>query len=184
MLEEAILPFKLTVAVLLVLAVGAVILLPRYGHPRRKVVLNSCIMSVALFIPSCLGIELLMDLARHGKFSYRSAGEITDPHVRLPTSATEITVFKYGSGHDVRFSVSNDDLMEWLQNHRAERGDKRPDSTFGAIVPAHFSKYGWPFNDDKEDLEKYNGPPAPNGAGFTVWYSRNNGIAYLHRSFW
>ena len=121
-----------------------------------------------------------MDLVRHGRFWYQTAREIADSRVRLPPSATEITVFKYGSGHDARFTVSNDDLMEWLHNNQAERNH----SKFGLFIPAHFSKYGWPSGDDKVGMEEYTGPHAPNGAGFSVWYSRKNGIAYLHAGFW
>ena len=130
-----------------------------------------------------------MDLGAPRKVFVRGVQErLQTPQCAFPHQRRRSRFSNTGSGHDVRFSVSNDDLMGAMASRIIGRscGDNAaPTRRLERLYP-HFSKYGWPFShDDKEDLEKYNGPPAPNGAGFTVWYSRNNGIAYfLHRSFW
>ena len=184
MLEPLILGLNISILVVFFVFFGAVSILPYYGYPRRKVLTVACMLSVVLFIPSCVGISLIVEFVRYGRFTYQGAVEITDAKVQLPPSATEITLFKYASGHDARFKVSKEDLSQWLESNQADRSEKRPDGTLGASVPAHFSKYGWPSNADKNDLEKYVGPIAETGAGFVVWYSPKNGIAYLHCGYW
>ncbi|MBS0266897.1 MAG: hypothetical protein JSS02_33530 [Planctomycetes bacterium] len=87
-------------------------------------------------------------------------------------------------GTQLLLKVSNEDLNQWLDRNQANHREKHRDGTFGASAPAHFSKYGWPSNDDEKDFEKYIGPVAETGAGFVVWYSPKNGIAYLHCAYW
>lgn len=188
MFWPVVLPFQLTIVAYLVLAVGALILQLKYGFRPRKVVLSSCLVSVSLFIPSCIGIELVVDLVRFGKFSYDSATQVKDRHVRIPASATQITLFKWHAGHDARFAISNDDLMEWLQDYHVERDSSKISLDFNARdrldLPMHFRERGWPASEHMEDLKKYNGPRAQNGGGFDVWYSRKYRIAYLYGNYW
>ncbi|MBS0266703.1 MAG: hypothetical protein JSS02_32545 [Planctomycetes bacterium] len=184
MLEPLVTGFNVAILVMFFVFLGAVSILPNYGYPPRKALKLACILSAVLFIPSCFGISLLVEFVRNGRFTYQTAIEITDPKVKLPPSATDITLFKYASGHDARFKVSNADLSQWLESNQANRKENRPDGSFGARVPAHFSKYGWPSNDDENDLEEYSGPIAETGAGFDIWYSPKNGTAYLHCGYW
>lgn len=183
MLAPAILPLQLTITLFLILGVVAIIVLPGRGYSSRKVLASVCVGSIILFCPSCIGVSFIVDLFRYGKFNYSSPAEITDPYIRLPLSATDVTVFKYTSGHDARFAVSHDNLVEWVKDQHA----KAPNSVIKYSgpshdpIPAHFSNRGWI---PVEHMEKHSGPYAPNGAGFSVWYSEQHGIAYLHAGYW
>jgi len=183
MFGPAILPVQLTVVFLLVSTLIAVAPLSRFGHRPRKILRNSCFASIILFVPACLGIGFLIDLLRYGEFSFHTAAEVSDPYVKLPVEATEITLFKFASGHDVRFRISVADLKKWMAVASTDRneGRFRIDATSRPGVPQLFQRHGWTVSDD---VDFYQGTYSPRGAGFDVWYSPEQGVAYLHATYW
>ena len=164
MFAPAILPFQITLCVGFFLVVGAIVFLPRFGYRRRSVAGIAAVGAIVLFIPSCFGISLIVDFFRYGTFHYAGAAEIPERHIRFPASATDITVFKYASGHDARFSISKGDLLAWIESFRG-----RKDLKFAKAFGHRCYQRGWPAYDD---LEQYDGPYAANGAGFSAWRPR------------
>jgi hypothetical protein len=180
MFAPVILPVQVTVLVIVGFIICATALLPRRGYSSGKVLAYCCLGSVALFVPSCVAIGFVVDLFRYGEFSYRRASEITDPYIRIPKSATDIMVFKFASGHDLRFSVAEADLLTWLGEVSAERADEKKRYTFGASY-RRFSQHNWMIS---EAMDMYASPTSPRGSGFHVWYSRESGIACLDALYW
>ena len=185
-----ILPFQITATALGVLVVCAVLILPRFGMKLVPAILLSLLLAGIAFIPLCAGIKSVVDSARFGGFAYGSTASITDPYIEIPPSATDITVYRTGMGHHTRFTVPEDELQKWLVGVRAEyerswHGDPMITASTRALTrddfAVEFGTFGWEYPPDNFELV---GPSAPNGAGFSIWYSPNQGKAYLRAGYW
>ena len=76
MLWSLILPFQITASLLLG-AIGLVtIFKPFLDCSRKKTFLISFSLSIILFIPSCTGIQMVIDNYRFGKFQYSDYSNI------------------------------------------------------------------------------------------------------------
>ena len=82
--------------------------------------------------------------------------------------------------------------MTWLNDFRAQHGEGNESMPITAeeaesgptdaeYFKSRFGETGWECPPDCIELA---GPWAPNGAGFTIWYSQSQGMAYLHAGYW
>jgi len=203
MFAPLILPFKITAAIFFVVIVCAVAVPAFTDKPIRKAFAYSVSASILLFIPTFICVGFIVDFVRYREFTYDKRSEITDPYVRLPDTANTITLHKFASGHYVKFAVEHDDLMDWLADRGAEKEDRLPENvdddkladwlasrglpedyfldSLRAEFEFQFEPFGWQMPDD---TEVYRGPYARNGAGGSVWYSKDAGIAFLNTGYW
>lgn len=191
MFWPVVLPFQITLVIM-----GRLVLVRTSlaaSHGRRPV--GTFVMTTGLamlcVIPSCAGIAFLVDKQRFGIGHYPTHDAIWNFHAAglIPKSATEITIDKFASGHRARFKVGRADLEEWLDDLWKKHGndstlqrDRVRSSDFIATdLPEEFRAYGWK---PVIEMTKYANPVSPRGAGFEIWYSPAEEIAYQHCSYW
>ena len=109
--------------------------------------------------------------------------------VSLPTKARQITVDKYAQGHRARYSISESDLMGYLDGlwdkygarSAISRDKLHGDSYVTADQLAEFSDLGWPVLENAIELHS---PVQGNGAGATYYFDRKTGTAYHRAGYW
>ncbi len=192
MLWPIVLPFKITLLCLAALVGIITAIAPALKWKRGKTFLITTLVACVAFIPSCVGIMAVIDTQRFGVFEYDAFGEVNDFRVEryLPPAATAITIEKHPQGFRARFSINEADLMAHLDNLWARYGDrsvvKRGEMHSMSVVDhqSHglsFGHLGWP---PLDGATEYHSPTAANGAGFSVWYSPKQGIAYQRAGYW
>jgi hypothetical protein len=192
MLWPIVLPFKITFWCLAVLVGIATATAPVLKWKRGKTFLIISLIACVAFIPSCVGIMAVIDTQRFGVFEYDAFGDVNDFRVEryLPPAATAITIDKYPQGFRARYSVTETDLIAYLDDIWAQYGDmsvvKRGEMyAMETVDPEHhdlqYGDLGWP---PLENATEYHSPTAANGAGFSVWFSPREGIAYQRAGYW
>jgi hypothetical protein len=152
-----------------------------------------------LFVPTCLLMMTAMAPFRFGLFEYAEYAAIGDEHVcrSLPTSAKAIVVDQQEFRNRARYQISLDDLKAWHEARwtasdwstnegissrapadRPQRSDNRNPQ---AEEFAHlFGGLSWSMPDD---AVQYSGPATSRGAGYTIWYSPSQEVAYHYTSY-
>ena len=192
MLWPIVLPFQITSCVLLTLIVIATLAAPLAKWKRLPTFFGVLLLSLVAFIPSCAGIMNIVDAKRFGVFNYRTFQEVNDFRVEryLPPAARDLTVDKYAQGFRARFTIKQSELDAYLDEVWSLHGDrsvvKRGEMSAMKLVDKEshelrFGDLGWAYLDDATEIY---GPTAGNGAGFSVWYSPSQGIAYQRGGYW
>ena len=192
MLWPCILPAEITFVLLAVLIAAAAVLAPRFRATRGGTLALSTLTAVLVFIPSCTVVMNVLDRCRFGVFSYADFAAVHDFRVErfLPESATEITVDKYPQGYRARFRISQRALDKWFDQVWQEYGSFSSTTRVPVdprrkvereYVESRFEKLNLPI---PADLVEYEGPRAANGAGFTLWYSVSESVAFQHAGYW
>ena len=188
LLAPIVLPFQITVLVFVVALVAIGVFF------RRKTAFAIALMfSFILFIPSCIGIAFIVDAVRYGHFEYATAVEISDPYVDVPKNARSVTLYKYSSGHEIRFASEKEELEKWMEavdNRRKDFMAYKPFTRDNAIVENEgrkqsfeslFGRRGWSMPDD---VVRYSGWRSARGSGFDVWYSPSTRTGFIHAGYW
>ncbi len=188
-------PLSLPVLVTFAILVGVVLLVvwqaPRWRIAPSRVFLWGGVCGVFAFVPSCMVVMFIVDGYRFGVFEYQSFADVSDSRVEryLPSAATQITVEKQKTGFRARFRISEGDLSTYIDDAWKARGSTSP-LPRDQVAPLldsdgrhgeRFADLGWPA---MKEVVRYQGPRAPNGAGFTIWYSSFSGIAYEDANYW
>ena len=182
------LPIKITFVVMALLA----IVLPRaIGRFLAYPVLGSLSICCVLSIPMLVLVGSIVDSIRYGEFHYPDARQLNDGYVQLPVDATDITLHKYASGHDLKFRTSRASLENWMDDltrQRLKYSDATPfdlddsHSEFNSVAfSGRFGRYGWQY---PADAVIYRGWFSGRGAGFNVWYSESHQSAFISGSYW
>ncbi|WP_148080025.1 hypothetical protein [Roseimaritima ulvae] len=188
MLWPIVLPSKITACVLLALVFVVTVVKWR----RVPTFIGITLLSLIAFVPSCTGIMRILDADRFGVFEYASFDNVDDFRVEryLPPAATNITVDKYAQGFRARFTISQSQLDAYLDDVWRKYGDRSVVSRGEMLAmetvdeqshQLYFGDLGWPYLDDANEVH---GPTAGNGAGFTIWFSPSEGVAYQRGSYW
>ena len=192
MLWPFVLPVEITFWCFVAFIAIATLAAPALKWKRPRAFLTAVSVAVVAFIPSCAGIKTILDARRFGLFEYAALADVRDARVEryLPPAATAITIEKQPMGYRARFSIAEDDLAAFLDEHWTRYGKGR-DERGGATIDTsrrgrelhdlHFGDLGWP---PLEDTVEYRGPIADNGAGFWLWYSPKQGMAYQYAGYW
>jgi hypothetical protein len=195
MLWPVILPIQITV-VLIVAVVGLVTALaPRWKWKRLRVLMVSLLCGSLAFVPTCMGIAVIVDSWRFGLFHYATFSEVRDVRIErfLPPMATNIALDKYASGHRARYSIREPDLVAyvdemWSKHSRmtkvaaSKRDPERPLTSSERDWFQHdFERLGWTVSESTVVLA---GPHAANGAGASYYYDRRAGLAYHRAGYW
>ncbi len=198
MFASGVLPFQITVVIFVI----SLIILNVTAR-RRRFFLESIFAAALLFIPSCIGVTFLIDLARYGKFEYEAASEINhDPYIKLPDSARNIVLHRNAGGYIARFSVTTPRLKAWIEEMRSIRPDlnrlkdvNRNDWHENIDSPLYnkmaemnsemfanrFSAVEWKYDPKMHEFQVL---MSDRGGGFTVYQAPGSDIAYLTAAYW
>ena len=150
------------------------------------------LLGVVGFIPSCSGIKKVIDAKRFGVFSCASFEDVNDFRVEryLPPDSKQIIIDKYPQGFRARFKISREQLDAYLDKLWDKYGEYSGVKRGGIHsmnridLESHnlqFGDLGWPH---LPDATEFYSPIAANGAGFSVWYSPAEGVAYERAGYW
>lgn len=192
MLWPVVLPFQITACVFVAVVVCATILAPIIKWKRLKTFLGVSIFSMLAFVPSCAGIMHVIDAQRFGVFEYATFGDVNDFRVEryLPPVARDITLDKYAQGFRARFTITQAELDAFLDQLWDKYGERSAVPRGGMwsmeIVDAnaHELYYGDLDWSHLENATESFGPSAANGAGFSIWYSAAEQLAYQRAGYW
>lgn len=188
MFAPIVLPFQITLVILVVVLVSIGVFLR-----RKSAKAIALIFSFILFIPSCAGVAFVVDAFRYGQFNYTSATDFRDPYVEIPKNAKSITLHKYSSGHEMRFTCEPEELASWMEavdKHRKNFIDYEPfeldeglasNEDRNRFFESHFGRHGWKMPDD---VVCYKGWRSGRGSGFDVWYSPTTKTGFVNAGYW
>ena len=192
MLWPIVLPFKITFWCLAVLVGIATAAAPLFKWKRRSTFLIASLIAWVAFIPVCAGIMVVIDRQRFGVFEYGAFDDVNDLRVEryLPTAATAITIDKLPQGFRARYTITEPELIRYLDDLWTRYGELSIDKRGEAhsiserdreYCESLFGDLEWPPLDDAIVHES---PRARNGAGFSVWYSPKECLAYQRACYW
>ncbi len=192
MLWPIVFPFQITVCLFALVIIIATLAAPLARLKRLPTFFAMMLLGVVGFIPSCSGIMEVIDAKRFGVFSYASFEDVNDFRVEryLPPDAKQIIIDKYPQGFRARFKISREQLDAYLDELWDTYGEYSAVKRGGVLsmnridLESHnlrFGDLGWPH---LPDATEYYSPRAANGAGFSVWYSPAEGVAYERAGYW
>jgi len=116
MLWPLVLPFQITISLLMALVVLLTALAPIVKWKRGKMFGISLAFGCLAFIPSCMGIMAIIDSRRFWILKYDFAPEVNGFRVarHLPAKARNISLRKFPAGHCAKYSISKADLLSYL----------------------------------------------------------------------
>jgi len=200
MFAPVVMPFQITAAIFAIVLVAVCLY---FRHP--KAVVLSILAAMILFIPSCTGVMLVVDLFRYGRFDYASATDIPDDgYIDIPSTAANIVLYRNGAGHWARFTVATDDLLRWIAEMRSLRPDLNDTSEHDdrladglAHLPEsvrtetlelksqmfadRFPDTGWEYD---PAMNEYRVWRSDRGGGYTIWHIPDSDVAYLSAGYW
>ena len=183
MFAPAILPIQVAFLVLVVLAFMLPLLLRRFTKHAVPIGCGLCLLGS---LPILFGVGAIIDSIRYGEFNFENADRLNDGYVELPTDATNITLHKYASGHELKFSTNRQSLEKWMEDW-VDRLSKFTDATpfeLGGSVGRfsdRFGQHGWK---RPSDTVVYRGWRSGRGGGFDVWYSEREKTAFISAGYW
>ncbi len=193
MFWNLVLPLRITFWTLIALVVVSTAIAPLLNWKRAKTFLITSALALVAFIPSCTGIMYLIDNAQFGYFEYNTFGDVKDFRVErlLPTTASQIKMYKRSNGYRAKYVISEVDLHAFLDNLWKQYGKNSPvqRSTLfgeGATVSSEelhrmFSELGWP---PLTDAIEYHSPAEADGGGATYYFDASVGIVYQRTGYW
>jgi len=193
MLWPLILPFQITCVVLTTIVIALTVIAPWLKWRRAKTFLNSTIVALLLFVPSCTALQVVVDRIRFGHFEYASFADVQDFRAKryLPPSATEIKMYKTSNGYFAWYHVSKAELHSFLDNLWNEHGTvsiaKRSELDGEGLtvpqreLPAEFSTFGWT---PLAKGAKFHSPVEPDGGGAVYYFDEQAGIVQQRTGYW
>lgn len=179
-----VLPAQVTFLLLVLSVIVAILVAPKAGARRWAAGVATGLVGVVLFVPTCIGVGFALDPIRYGEFHYATAKDARDRHGWLPPQAVDITYHAFASGHEAKFTIDEQDLLEWLRSFPSPAGERLPSSAQDAVAEDFNGPLGLLGWTPPRDTKVIMGPRAANGAGFTIWYSPSERVAYLSAGYW
>ncbi len=186
-----VLPFQITVVLVILLVGTLTVVAPRLKWNRVKTFSIASASAFFLFVPACIGIHYIADVFRFGEFHYTSYADVNDFRVErtLPPGARNITLVKYASGFEAKYSISESDLKSFLDLLWEQFGEhsaverENPDWKVRRYDPMELvylsNRWALPLA-----MIPLSTPRAANGAGATIYYDPVNQIAYHRAGYW
>lgn len=187
MFAPIVLPVQLTFLVMAILAMVLSVALRRYTKNYLFATFAICFFAT---IPMLFCVGFIVDSLRYGEFHYATATGLNDGYVELPKSATEITLHKYASGHELKFKTTKTSLESWMNELTNKRREFSKATPFQQVPRSDFrseefdprlSRHGWICPDD---AVLYEGWRSGRGSGFDVWFSEKQQTAYISAAYW
>jgi len=185
-------PFRYAFLLLGTTVVLTTLLAPKLNWKRGKTFFFSLFCSILLFVPVAFGIGKVMDQFRFGVFQYENHEAIRSQKISrwLPPDATNLAVKQDIGGFEAKYFIRLSDLEAWLDRYWEEHGTgvnmsnrsrEEEQGVVEYIDEEEAAKLGWTF---PSDATRYPGPSASDWGGFTIWYSKAEGVAYQHAGYW
>ena len=193
MFWSAVLPFEITFYLLLSIIILVTIFKPFSNWTRIKIFFISFSMAILLFVPSCVGIQTVLNNYRFGKFTYINYSEVKDFSIMnsLPKKAKNITIYSSNFGHHAKYDISKSDLQSHINtqwdyaekhfNIKPTEKDKEEKIISKDDFHHQFEDINWSVSKNTIELQ---GPRKRNGAGTTYFYDISTGIAYHSTYYW
>ena len=182
-----VLPVQITFFVMIALVIGLPIVFRRFTKRPVLASIGSC---AVLGLPLLFLVGAIVDSIRYGEFHHTHASKLNDGYVQLPTDASDITLHKYASGHELKFKTTRASLESWMEALTEKRREYSDATPFELEEPSEFDvqefdnlfgDHAWRFPDD---ATVYRGWRSGRGAGFDVWYSDTKLTAFIHAGYW
>ena len=124
MLWPLVLPFQITCCISAVAVAAGVAIAPYLKRSPKKTFVALTALSFVGFIPSCVGVAMIVDSYRFGTFQYSTFEELHDFRIEryIPKEARTITLNKYASGHTAKYTISEIELKAHLDHLWANGG--------------------------------------------------------------
>jgi hypothetical protein len=195
MFASIVLPFQITVSIFAILIVVALALLVAKKITSRTLSIIATTV-IVLFIPSCIGIQMVVDKFRYGKFQFESAAQMKDGYVIPPSINTDITQYRYDGHEYLQFKCEFNELIRWVESEYVKYGIGIPKNGFVEKIinldSEIYNHNGKKFDDMFKNtnwkcpapVTIINGPRSSRGGGYIIWYSNIDQIAYLYLNSW
>ena len=192
MLWPIILPIQLTSLIMVFMVVMVtVIAAAKNWKPGLAFVFTSALAIIA-FVPSCNGIMSVLDARRFGVFQYAKYDDVRDFRIErfLPPTAKAITLEKTAMGHRAKYSITEPELREYIDQLWNEFGHlsavPRGDSSEREManpdeIELRFQGLGWPV---LKNAICFSSPTEADGGGATYYYDPDSGTAYHRAGYW
>ncbi len=192
MLWPIVLPFKITFCIVAGFVTAAVLLSPLFKWKLGKTVLVSVFIGLLAFAPICAGIGSILDSRRFGVFHYDTYSEVQDFRIEryLPPKAREITLDKSAMGHRAKYSITFDELTEYLDalwiksNGRSavprdqlNDGEKETSDRF----EHRFEGLDWAM---PETALHFHSPVQSDGGGADYFFDAKTNTVFQHAGYW
>jgi len=194
MFWPAVLPIKITFWLLLAFLVLAIVYAVRSKRTTWKVSLLAIAVSFIAFIPSCMGVGMVLDQYRFGLFHHATVLDVDDFRIErfLPVESQNIDVFKFhsGNGYVARYEINRADLVSYVDGMWEEWGDR------SAISRAELSKSSLGYSDrnspqfaDRDwsldgQVDVFRSPVEGDGGGATYYHEVDTGVTLMTASYW
>jgi hypothetical protein len=143
-------------------------------------------------VPACNVNSYIIDQFRFGTFTYASYEDILYLHRKeyLPDKAKNILLISDGGGFKAQYEISREDLDAYIEkflknDKEGFRQLKNFEEVYLDIERDYFEKkfkaFGWKAPGDLVPIEPV---IKGNGAGFSIWHSESEGMAYEVAGYW
>jgi hypothetical protein len=202
MLWPIILPAEITFWLFAALIGFLTVRAPAWKWRRSRTFSLSLLSALLLFAPSCIGIMSIADTFRFGKFHHASFSNVNDFRVEryLPTAAADITLIKHPSGHLARYSISESDLKNYVDDLWKKFGEysatPREDLHEHLLQnPMNLAEKPWIPGGIERELQwgewqvpgnsiELHSPVESDGGGATYFYDPATQTAYHRAGYW
>ena len=192
MLWPLVLPFQITISLLMAVVTSLTALAPIVKWKRGKMFGISVAFGCLAFIPSCTGIMAIIDSQRFGTFQYNTMSEVNDIRVAryLPAKARNISLEKYPNGHCAKYSISKVNLLSYLdtlwekdgQHSAISRNQLHEGEPVSVdFIDGVFADLKWPAF--KNPIE-FHSPIESDGGGATYYFDATTDTVYHRASYW
>ena len=166
----------------------------RSKRTTSKVVYTAIGLTLVGFIPSCIGVGLVLDNFRFGHFHHASFEDVNDFRIEryLPPDSTNIELYK-GFGGDryfAKYEITHADLTgyvdecweRWAEYSGMPRPDlEYPPTKYFELDLPEFSNLEWSLNGE---IEIYHSPVEADGGGATYYHELNTGVTLQRAYYW
>ncbi|MCA9238646.1 MAG: hypothetical protein KDA37_00525 [Planctomycetales bacterium] len=189
MLWPVVLPAEITFWTL----VGLVLVATLAARTKRGAAFAlASLLAVFAFVPSCIGIQAIVDARRFGTFEYDDYSRVQDFRVEryLPPAAEKITLKKHPQGYVAKYEISESELAAYLDglwerygHLSASTRDQLDDGTTVSYesFALSFQAVDWP---PLKSATSYHSPVESDGGGASYYFDVESGVVYQHAGYW
>jgi len=186
------LPFQITCCLFVALILAALCYARWSKRSAGKIIVLTFIVSMLAFIPSCIGVGVIVDQYRFGHFEHSTYAEVNDFRIEryLPTASRDINLFKHldGNGYRAKYMIDREDLISYIDENWEDWGE------YSAISREDLARPNEEFSDGErfEDLgwsidgvvEIFHSPVESDGGGATYYHHAESGQTLQFAGYW
>ena len=192
MFWTAVLPFQITAWICVVLVILVSIWAVNSKRPFLKTSLISFAVIIVCFVPSRVGVSIVVDQYKFGHFEHDSFTDVKDFRIEryLPTNAKKISLYKSfgGNGYRAKYEIPGDQLESYLDDlwdqfgkYSALPRSQSTEQTADSFDLSEFSKFDVILTGK---ISIYLSPTEADGGGARYYYCPESGVALQSASYW